>query len=75
VRTLRHAVRHYVPSCYSGSVVLFRAEQFPAPRADLDWASVVPQLEGVASPGDHLTCITRHVASFGAHLNAILRRA
>jgi hypothetical protein len=75
VRTLRHAVRHYVPSCYSGSVVLFRAEQFPAPRADLDWASVVPQLEGVASPGGHLTCITRHVASFGAHLNAILRRA
>jgi hypothetical protein len=26
-------------------------------------------------PGDHHTCITRHVAAFGARLNEILRRA
>jgi amino acid adenylation domain-containing protein len=75
VRALRRAVRHYVPSRYSGPVVLFRAEQFPAPRPDLGWTSVLPQLEVVVIPGDHLTCITRHVATFGAHLNAILRRA
>ena len=71
----RRAIRRYVPSRYAGLVALFRAEQFPAHRPDLGWSRLLPRLEVGVIPGDHHTCITRHVAAFGARLEDVLRRA
>jgi thioesterase domain-containing protein len=74
-QTYRRAIRRYVPSRYAGLVALFRAEQFPAHRPDLGWSRLLPHLEVGVIPGDHHTCITRHVAAFGARLEDVLRRA
>jgi thioesterase domain-containing protein/acyl carrier protein len=71
----RRAVRRYVPSRYAGRVALFRAEQFPAHRPDLGWTRLLPRLEVRVIPGDHHTCITRHVATFAARLEEVLHRA
>ncbi|TMG83469.1 MAG: hypothetical protein E6H78_12200 [Betaproteobacteria bacterium] len=65
----------YVPPRYAGPVALFRAEHFPAARPDLGWSALLPRLQVVVVPGDHHSCITRHVAAFGAHLDEVLRRA
>jgi thioesterase domain-containing protein len=70
----RRAIRRYVPSRYAGPVTLFRAEQFPAHRPDLGWSRLLPRLEVTVIPGDHHTCITRHVAAFGVRLEEVLRR-
>jgi thioesterase domain-containing protein/acyl carrier protein len=69
------AIRRYVPVGYEGAVTLFRAEALPAARPDLGWARVLPRLEIEVIPGDHHTCVTRHVAAFAAQLEARLRRA
>jgi len=74
-QTYRRAIRRYVPPIYEGVVALFRAEQFPAYRPDLGWSRLLPHLEVGVIPGDHHTCITRHVAAFGASLEDVLRRA
>jgi len=74
-RAHRRAVQHYVLSRYTSPVVLFRAEQLAAYRPDLGWSKLLRHLEIAVIPGDHHTCITRHVAAFGACLNEILRRA
>ena len=74
-RVQRRAIQRYVPSSYAGRVVLFRAEQLPAYRPDLGWSRLLPRLEVAVIPGDHHSCITRHVATFGARLNEALRRA
>ena len=74
-RAHRRAVQHYVLSPYTSPVVLFRAEQLAAYRPDLGWSKLLRRLEVAVIPGDHHTCITRHVAAFGACLNEILRRA
>jgi amino acid adenylation domain-containing protein len=69
------AARRYLPERYTGRVALFRAEEFPARHPDLGWSKLLPQLEIVVVPGDHYTCITRHVAEFAARLDDVLRRA
>jgi amino acid adenylation domain-containing protein len=74
-QTYRRAIRRYAPSRYAGLVALFRAEQFPAHRPDLGWARLLPRLEVGVIPGDHHSCITRHVAAFGARLEEVLHRA
>ena len=71
----RRAIRRYTPSPYPGLVALFRAEQFPERRPDLGWARLLPRLELDVIPGDHHSCITRHVATLGARLEAVLHRA
>ena len=73
--TYRQAIRRYAPTRYAGLVALFRAEEFPADRPDLGWARLLPHLEVGVIPGDHHTCITRHVAAFGARLEDVLHRA
>jgi thioesterase domain-containing protein/acyl carrier protein len=70
----RRAIRHYVPARYVGLVALFRAEECPARRPDLGWSRLLPRLEVGVVPGDHHTCITRHVATLGARLEDVLRR-
>ena len=74
-QTYGRAVRQYVPPRYAGLVALFRAEQFPAHRPDLGWSRLLPHLEVRVIPGDHHTCITRHVATFATHLEDVLHRA
>jgi thioesterase domain-containing protein len=71
----RLAYLRYVPSRYSGRVALFRAEQFPFEEPDLGWSRYLPRLEVVVVPGDHHSCITRHVTAFAAHMNAALSEA
>jgi thioesterase domain-containing protein len=56
-------------------VVLFRAEELPAKRPDLGWSRFFPRLEVTVIPGDHHTCITRHVSVFAARLEAFIRSA
>jgi thioesterase domain-containing protein len=74
-RAYSNAVRRYAPPSYAGRVALFRAEELPARNPDLGWSSLLPRLEIVVVPGDHYTCITRHVAAFGARLDDVLRNA
>jgi thioesterase domain-containing protein len=73
-RAYRRAIRHYLPAPYGGPVVLFLAEEFPAYRPDLGWSRLLPQLEVVIIPGDHHSCVTRHVGVFGAQVEEVLRR-
>ena len=71
----RAAVWRYVPPRYGGRVVLFRAEHYLPHRPDLGWGKLLPRVDVGIVPGDHLTCITRHVAALGAHVEDALGRA
>ena len=57
------------------AVALLRAEELPATRPDLGWTDLFPRLEIEVVPGDHLTCVTRHVGEFGERLEALLQRS
>jgi thioesterase domain-containing protein/acyl carrier protein len=70
----RRAIRRYVPAGYDGAVTLFRAAELRATRPDLGWAPLLPGLEIEVVPGDHHTCVTRHVGVFAERLEARLRR-
>jgi thioesterase domain-containing protein len=70
----RRAIRRHLTAAYDGPVALFLADGFPADRPDLGWSRLVPQLEVVRIPGDHHSCVTRHVGVFGAHVEEVLRR-
>ena len=70
----RGAFRRYAPAAYDGRVLLLRAAEDPAYRPDLGWSRLVPRLEIDVIPGEHLTCITRHVAAFAARLEQALRQ-
>src|SRR5215813_2368411 len=72
----RMAIRRYVPGPYAGPVVLFRAEELPTKRPDLGWPRrLLPHLTVVTIPGDHHTCVTRHVATFAGRLEEMLQKA
>jgi acyl-CoA synthetase (AMP-forming)/AMP-acid ligase II/thioesterase domain-containing protein len=72
----RQAIRRYVPAPYAGPVVLFLAEELPANRTDLGWSRrLLPHLNVVVIPGDHHTCITRHVGAFAARLEEVMQNA
>ena len=74
-KAYRDAIRRYVPGAYDGPVALFRAEELPAASPDLGWRMLLPQLEVEVVPGDHHTCVTRHVGAFASRLEARLQRA
>jgi amino acid adenylation domain-containing protein len=69
----RGSFRRYAPAIYEGRVLLLRAADDPAYRPDLGWSRLIPHLEVDVIPGEHLTCITRHVAAFAARLEQALR--
>jgi len=73
-RRYRRAIRSYVPAAYDGLVVLFRAEALRVRRPDLGWTPLLSDLEVETVPGDHHTCVTRHVAAFASRLEARLQR-
>ena len=70
----RGSFRRYSPSPFEGRAVLLRAEDEPAYRPDLGWSRLLPRLEVGVIPGEHLSCITRHVDAFAARLEQILRQ-
>jgi amino acid adenylation domain-containing protein len=70
----RPSLRLYAPAPYLGRTVLLRAESEPARRPDLGWRRLLPHVEVDVIPGEHLTCITRHVAAFAARLEQVLRQ-
>jgi thioesterase domain-containing protein/acyl carrier protein len=74
-RAYCRAIRRYVPAGYEGAVTLFRAQELPAARPDLGWAPLLPGLEIEVVPGDHHSCVTRHVGVFASRLEARLQRA
>lgn len=67
--------RRYAPPAYDGRVVLLRAGNDPAHQPDLGWARLLPRVEVGVIPGEHLTCITRHVDAFAIRLEEILKSA
>ena len=75
LQAYRRTIRRYVPAPYAGPVVLFRAEELPAKRADLGWSRLLPRLEVAVIPGDHHTCITRHVTAFATRLEEFIQSA
>jgi len=68
-------IRRYIPRPYAGRAALLRVEDATERRPELDWSRVLPRLEVVSLPGDHPTCITRHVAVFAARLEETLKGA
>lgn len=68
------AIAAYAPGLYRGPVTLFAARELmddgadPAPA----WRKVAPDAVTVIIPGDHLTCVSTHVAELGAALAAKL---
>lgn len=74
--TYRQTIRRYVPAPYAGPIVLFLAEELPASRTDSGWSRrLFPHLSVIAIPGDHHTCITRHVGAFATRLEEVIRNA
>ena len=74
--TYRQTIRRYVPAPYAAPIVLFLAEELPASRTDFGWSRrLFPHLSVIVIPGDHHTCITRHVGAFAARLEEVIRNA
>jgi hypothetical protein len=74
--TYRKTIRRYVPAPYAGPIVLFLAEELPASRTDFGWSRrLFPHLRVIVIPGDHHTCITRHVGAFATRLEEVMRNA
>ena len=67
------AIRRHVPAPYPGPAALLRVEDAAIRPPELDWLRVLPRLQIVSIPGDHPTCITRHVAAFAARLEEVLK--
>ena len=68
----RRAVHAYMPAPYPGHLIVLRSQDLDDPRPDLGWSQVSARVEVRAVPGDHLGCITRHVAETAGRLGACL---
>ena len=68
----RRAVQAYMPAPYPGPLVVLRSQYLDDPRPDLGWSQLSPRVEVHAVPGDHLGCITRHMAETAGRLGACL---
>jgi thioesterase domain-containing protein len=67
------AMGSYIPRRYAGALTLVVAEDAARQRGpDLVWRTVAPDVRIHVTPGDHLTCITRHAAALGEFLAACL---
>jgi thioesterase domain-containing protein/acyl carrier protein len=71
------AIGSYIPRRYAGAVTLVVAKDAGKDaaqqgRSDLMWRTVAPNVRIHVTPGDHLTCITRHAAALGEFLAACL---
>ncbi|HLW48923.1 MAG TPA: amino acid adenylation domain-containing protein [bacterium] len=69
------AILGYVPARYGGAITVMRAADSPDPRPDLGWGAVAERMDVHVTPGDHLTCVTRHVPALAGRLAACLETA
>ena len=69
--------RGYVPGRFRGraSVLWPRDDPSPASIEARSWRRVVDDLEMVEIPGDHNSCLTRHVRDLAAAIQRVLDRA
>jgi len=70
----RQAIATYMPARYAGRVVLLRAADAGG-EGDRGWRRVAPHLTAHVVPGDHLTCLTTHVATLAERLRGCLDEA
>jgi thioesterase domain-containing protein len=70
------AIAAYVPKDYDGSVAALIASEVVNTGADpiAGWRAVGPRFEFHVVPGGHLSCITTHIASTSAAIDAYLAR-
>lgn len=71
----RRAIAAYAPKHYPGRVVVLRSGENKDLRPSLGWSAIAPDLETYTLVGNHHTSITRHVASTGARIKAVLDAA
>jgi thioesterase domain-containing protein len=71
------AIAAYVPRRYDGPVAAFIAEEVVNTAADpvAGWRAVGPHFEFHVVPGNHLSCITTHIGSTSAAINAYLEKS
>ena len=70
------AIAAYVPKDYDGSVAAIVASEVVNTAADPipGWRGVGPRFEFHVVPGGHLSCITTHIASTSAAIDAYLQK-
>ena len=64
----RQAIATYVPRPFAGPVTLVVAEDGGDARPDLKWRAVAPNVRIHVTPGDHVTCVSRHAVAVGEFL-------
>jgi amino acid adenylation domain-containing protein len=77
-RAYEQAMAAYVAGRYGGRVTLLWPEELPRePAADATcgWRRVAADVEPLAVPGGHLTCITEHIEKLAACLRRSIERA
>jgi surfactin synthase thioesterase subunit len=72
--TLEH---QFMPRRYPGRITLFWPEddEERPDEAAARWSKVADEVELHVLPGDHRTCVTRHVRALAGELEACLERA
>jgi len=71
-------VEQYIPGRYDGRVTLISSLEGPAAQssdATLGWRKVAAEVKVLSVPGNHITCITRHVDGLAERLQACLDEA
>ncbi|HET7872346.1 MAG TPA: thioesterase domain-containing protein [Terriglobales bacterium] len=73
----RRLVRGYVAQPYSAPITLLVSEGRTGAHSDptLGWGKVSPQVDFHMVPGDHHTCLTRHLNTVAEILRSCLERA
>jgi amino acid adenylation domain-containing protein len=74
--TYQRIIRGYIPGFYSERVVLLHTDSIQSRVPDdptLGWRHVTKNLEVRPIPGDHQTCLTKHVKTLAESLASYLR--
>jgi hypothetical protein len=74
-RAYRRVLEAYVPRRYPGPVTVLVPADERAQQGDSGWSRVAVRTTLREVPGDHLTCLTRHVDGLGAVLRECLDAA
>ncbi|HVF91425.1 MAG TPA: amino acid adenylation domain-containing protein [Blastocatellia bacterium] len=73
----RRAMEGYVPRAYPGPVTLFWPSEEPLRYVDdptAGWSRVAAEVAVHSIPGEHLTCITRHLPALAEQLEICLQK-
>lgn len=75
IDTYDRIVANYIPRTYPGRVTVIASMEGPASRSSdptLGWGRVAAEVKVLSVPGDHLTCITKHVDIVAERLRVCL---